>query len=262
MEPRYLPVQNFTEDSPANEQSQSIEDIVPDPLKMAEIRPQVLEALGTVFDPEIPVNIRDMGLIYDVLVDKDSRVGVRMTLTAPACPAAQSLPVEVREKAAPCRVSPRPRWKSSGNLRGQRIGCPRQRNCNWDSGSDGAGSSPAGYAANRTMPAFGRRTTSEVVMARFVFLLLVTALGVPASVLAQAPEQAPSAPATVDVSKLGVDLSRIKRELDAPPSAELSDSALKMSFTVQVIGVAPKIDFLRGFAIDGPIPYGAPTHRR
>ena len=100
MEQRYLPVQNFTEDSPANEQSQSIEDIVPDPLKMAEIRPQVLEVLGTVFDPEIPVNIRDMGLIYDVLVDKDSRVGVRMTLTAPACPAAQSLPVEVREKAA------------------------------------------------------------------------------------------------------------------------------------------------------------------
>jgi FeS assembly SUF system protein len=100
METRYLPVQNFTEDSPANEQSQSIEDIVPDPLKMAEIRPQVLEVLGTVFDPEIPVNIRDMGLIYDVLVDKDSRVGVRMTLTAPACPAAQSLPVEVRDKAA------------------------------------------------------------------------------------------------------------------------------------------------------------------
>ena len=97
-------------------------------------------------------------------------------------------------------------------------------------------------------------------MARFVVLLLVTALGAPASVLAQAPEQAPSAPATVDVSKLGVDLSRIKRELDAPPSAELSDSALKMSFTVQVIGVAPKIDFLRGFAIDGPIAYGAPTH--
>ena len=97
---QFLPVQSSNEDSPANEQSQSIDDIVPDPLKMAEIRPQVLEALGTVFDPEIPVNIRDMGLIYDVLVDKDGRVGVRMTLTAPACPAAQSLPVEVREKAA------------------------------------------------------------------------------------------------------------------------------------------------------------------
>ena len=96
----YIPVQQFAEDSPANELSQSIDDIVPDPVNMAEIRPQVLEALGTVFDPEIPVNIREMGLIYDVLVDKDGRVGVRMTLTAPACPAAQSLPVEVRDKAA------------------------------------------------------------------------------------------------------------------------------------------------------------------
>jgi FeS assembly SUF system protein len=100
---RFLPVHNFIpapEDSPANELSQSIEDIVPDPLKMAEIRPQVLEALGTVYDPEIPVNIRELGLIYDVLVDKDGRVGIRMTLTAPACPAAQSLPVEVQQKAA------------------------------------------------------------------------------------------------------------------------------------------------------------------
>ena len=88
------------EDSPANALSQSIDDIVPDPVKMAEIRPLVLEALATVYDPEIPVNIKEMGLIYDVLVDKDGQVGVRMTLTAPACPAAQSLPVEVRDKAA------------------------------------------------------------------------------------------------------------------------------------------------------------------
>ena len=87
------------EDSPANEISQSIDDIVPDPVKMADVRPLVLEALSTVFDPEIPVNIKEMGLIYDVLVDKDGRVGIRMTLTAPACPAAQSLPVEVRDKA-------------------------------------------------------------------------------------------------------------------------------------------------------------------
>ncbi len=99
----YIPVQNISnrpEDSPANELSQSIDDIVPDPVKMADLRPQVLEVLSTVFDPEIPVNIRELGLIYDVLVDKDGRVGVRMTLTAPACPAAQSLPVEVQQKAA------------------------------------------------------------------------------------------------------------------------------------------------------------------
>jgi FeS assembly SUF system protein len=87
-------------DSPANANSESIADIVPDPVKMAEIRPQVVEALKTVYDPEIPVNIYEMGLVYDVLVDAAAQVGVRMTLTAPACPAAQSLPVDVREKAA------------------------------------------------------------------------------------------------------------------------------------------------------------------
>ena len=102
-DPRFLPVHPFSpspDESPANDFSQSIADIVPDPAKMAEIRPQVLEALATVFDPEIPVNIRELGLIYDVLVDKDGRVGIRMTLTAPACPAAQTLPPEVRQKAA------------------------------------------------------------------------------------------------------------------------------------------------------------------
>ena len=100
---RFLPVYNYSsspEDSPANALSQSIDDVVPDPVKMADLRPQVLEVLSTVYDPEIPVNIRELGLIYDVFVDKDSRVGIRMTLTAPACPAAQSLPVEVRDKAA------------------------------------------------------------------------------------------------------------------------------------------------------------------
>lgn len=87
------------EDSPANELSEPIGDLVPDPLTMAEIRPQVIEALKTVFDPEIPVNIYEMGLVYDVLVDAGGLVGIRMTLTAPACPAAQSLPIEVRDKA-------------------------------------------------------------------------------------------------------------------------------------------------------------------
>jgi FeS assembly SUF system protein len=99
---KFLPVQqNYsTDESPANELSQSIEDIVPDPVQMADIRPRVLEVLATVYDPEIPVNIYELGLIYDVLVDKDARVGIRMTLTAPACPAAQTLPLEVQQKAA------------------------------------------------------------------------------------------------------------------------------------------------------------------
>jgi FeS assembly SUF system protein len=87
------------EDSPANALSQSVGDITPDPSKMGEIGPKVIEALKTVYDPEIPVNIYEMGLIYDVLVDANGQVGVKMTLTAPACPAAQSLPVEVRDKA-------------------------------------------------------------------------------------------------------------------------------------------------------------------
>ena len=50
------------------------------------------------FDPEIPVNIYDLGLIYEVLVDAASVVGVRMTLTAPNCPAAQWLPGQVEQK--------------------------------------------------------------------------------------------------------------------------------------------------------------------
>ncbi len=98
----YLPMMatgGLPEDSPANAVSESLAGIAPDPVKTAEIRPLVLEAIKTIFDPEIPVNIYEMGLIYDVVVDASGMVGVTMTLTAPACPAAQSLPVEVRDKA-------------------------------------------------------------------------------------------------------------------------------------------------------------------
>ena len=74
-------------------------DITPDPAQMETLRPKVVEALKRVFDPEIPVNIYELGLVYDVLVDADGKVGVRMTLTAPACPAAQTLPGEARDAA-------------------------------------------------------------------------------------------------------------------------------------------------------------------
>jgi FeS assembly SUF system protein len=74
-----------------------------DPVKTLELKPHVVEALSSVFDPEIPVNIYELGLIYDVIIDATAVVGIRMTLTAPGCPAAQSLPVEVayRVKAVP-----------------------------------------------------------------------------------------------------------------------------------------------------------------
>ena len=59
---------------------------------------QVIEALHTIFDPEIPVDIYDLGLIYEVDVRDDTSVGITMTLTSPNCPAAQSLPSEVEVK--------------------------------------------------------------------------------------------------------------------------------------------------------------------
>ncbi|MCL4811659.1 MAG: SUF system Fe-S cluster assembly protein [Vicinamibacteraceae bacterium] len=69
-----------------------------DPLKTLELKPQIVEALSTVFDPEIPVNIYELGLIYDVIIDAEARVQIKMTLTSPACPAAQQLPGEVQDK--------------------------------------------------------------------------------------------------------------------------------------------------------------------
>jgi FeS assembly SUF system protein len=71
-----------------------------DAARAAELRPQIVAAVSKVFDPEIPVNIYELGLIYEIIVDAENRVGIRMTLTAPACPAAQFLPAEVRRRVA------------------------------------------------------------------------------------------------------------------------------------------------------------------
>lgn len=66
--------------------------------RQREIEIKVLGALRTIFDPELPVNIYDLGLIYEVKVDETDAVRVKMTLTAPACPVAGSLPGEVEAK--------------------------------------------------------------------------------------------------------------------------------------------------------------------
>ena len=58
----------------------------------------VIEAMRTCYDPEIPVNIYELGLVYDVRVEDDFSVHVKMTLTSPQCPVAESLPPEVEEK--------------------------------------------------------------------------------------------------------------------------------------------------------------------
>lgn len=59
---------------------------------------KIIEQIKTVYDPEIPVDIYELGLIYEVRIDDNGIVFVRMTLTSPACPVAESLPMEVQEK--------------------------------------------------------------------------------------------------------------------------------------------------------------------
>lgn len=63
-----------------------------------ELRQRVVRALHTIYDPEMPVNIYELGLIYEVRVDETGFVSIRMTLTAPNCPVAGSLPSEVESK--------------------------------------------------------------------------------------------------------------------------------------------------------------------
>ena len=69
-----------------------------DPAATAELQPLVVEQLKTVYDPEIPVDIYELGLVYDIIADADRRVLVKMTLTSPACPSAQQIPSEARYK--------------------------------------------------------------------------------------------------------------------------------------------------------------------
>ncbi len=81
-------------DSPASPaKSETTEASAPKDLKT-----KVVEVLETCFDPEIPVNIYELGLIYDIDIDDAGAVAIQMTLTSPACPVAGSLPPEVENK--------------------------------------------------------------------------------------------------------------------------------------------------------------------
>lgn len=63
-----------------------------------ELEEKIIKTIKTCYDPEIPVDIFELGLIYEIAIDDDSNVKIKMTLTSPMCPAAQSLPAEVENK--------------------------------------------------------------------------------------------------------------------------------------------------------------------
>ena len=63
-----------------------------------ELEEKIIQALKTCYDPEIPVDIFELGLIYEIRIDDDTNVNIKMTLTSPACPVAGSLPGEVEAK--------------------------------------------------------------------------------------------------------------------------------------------------------------------
>jgi FeS assembly SUF system protein len=63
-----------------------------------ELGDKIINVIKTIYDPEIPVDIYELGLIYDVLVNEENDVKILMTLTSPNCPVAETLPVEVEEK--------------------------------------------------------------------------------------------------------------------------------------------------------------------
>ncbi len=84
---------------PTPDAGHETEGLVADPVKTDALRPAITAALKKVYDPEIPVDIVELGLIYDVFVTGEGVAAIRMTLTAPACPAAQVLPGQVGEAA-------------------------------------------------------------------------------------------------------------------------------------------------------------------
>ena len=70
-------------------------------LNKQELEEKIILALKTCYDPEIPVDIFELGLIYEIRIDNEANVNIKMTLTSPACPVAGSLPGEVESKSLP-----------------------------------------------------------------------------------------------------------------------------------------------------------------
>ncbi len=67
---------------------------------LLQIETDIVQVLKNIYDPEIPVNIYDLGLVYDIELDENNTARITMTLTAPNCPVADQLPLEVKEKVA------------------------------------------------------------------------------------------------------------------------------------------------------------------
>lgn len=99
-------MENATQEQPAGEKN------------FMEVKMEAVEVLKTCYDPEIPVNIWELGLIYEVNVSPELNIHVLMTLTSPFCPVAQSLPEEIKQKlsdiegvkSAEVEVTFEPRW--------------------------------------------------------------------------------------------------------------------------------------------------------
>ena len=70
------------------------------PIDEEKVKSSIIDVLKNTYDPEIPVNVYDLGLIYEVNVDKEGEAYVRMTLTSPNCPVAETMPPEIQQKIA------------------------------------------------------------------------------------------------------------------------------------------------------------------
>ena len=94
---------------------------MPEKLTESDLKEKVQEAIKSVYDPEIPVDIYELGLIYEIKVVEGNDVQIKMTLTSPACPVAESLPLEVEQKVksipdvnnAKVEITFEPPWEKS-----------------------------------------------------------------------------------------------------------------------------------------------------